>query len=448
MAYRLKAAHSCFLAFGLAVFVTVPSEIGRQDISGLIARQPGVKERWQKHFIASPFGTIHAATFSFLRPIGTHVPGVPVFHLASLTTSDPDTTGSANSDAVDLRRVVFPAVDRTLKGDRLLGIDDASPVEQAAEPASAPALQPLNVKTKAASAPAVAPVEAPLDPELEAALQSDPLPQYEGTTTDAPLAELQTDNVEASIDPQPQIDNFRVKNARLFFGGTTLGPQVGALQRWEPGEAPVIVGDPDMKKLAALPAPDAKVDEKPGETVAGKGANHAEVKRLKSPAERLVLDDRQRAKAEKCLAEAVYFESRGENVRGQIAVAQVVMNRVFSGFYPGNVCGVVYQNAHRRLSCQFTFACDGIRDVVREPDMWDRAKKIAKETLDGRLWLPEVGKSTHYHAYWVRPSWAREMQKLYKVGVHTFYRPRNWGDGSDMPQWSTPAITAEVAAKL
>src|SRR5947208_2083073 len=102
-------------------------------------------------------------------------------------------------------------------------------------------------------------------------------------------------------------------------------------------------------------------------------------------------------------------EARGEAVRGQMAVAQVVMNRVFSGKYPNTVCGVVYQNAHRRLHCQFTFACDGIPDVIREPDMWERAKAIAAETLDGKIWLPEVGKATHYHAYWVRPRWVRQM---------------------------------------
>jgi spore germination cell wall hydrolase CwlJ-like protein len=129
-------------------------------------------------------------------------------------------------------------------------------------------------------------------------------------------------------------------------------------------------------------------------------------------------------------------------------VAQVVMNRVFSGFYPTTVCGVVYQNANRRLACQFTFACDGIPDVVREPDMWVRARKIAKATLDGQLWLPEVAKSTHYHAYWVHPSWVHEMKKLYRTGVHTFYRPRAWGDGSDAPSWGTPAQTAEISAKL
>ena len=135
-------------------------------------------------------------------------------------------------------------------------------------------------------------------------------------------------------------------------------------------------------------------------------------------------------------------------MRGQIAVAQVVMNRVFSGKYPDTVCGVVYQNKYRHFACQFTFACDNNPDVIREPDMWERAKKIAKAMLDGQIWLPEVGKSTHYHAYWVRPSWVAEMKKMYKFGVHTFYRPRAWGDGSELPSWGTPAQTAALSAEL
>jgi spore germination cell wall hydrolase CwlJ-like protein len=135
-------------------------------------------------------------------------------------------------------------------------------------------------------------------------------------------------------------------------------------------------------------------------------------------------------------------------VRGQIAVAQVVLNRAFSGFYPNTVCGVVYQNKHRHFACQFTFACDNNPDVIREPDMWERARKIAKAMLDGQLWLPEVGKSTHYHAYWVHPSWVSEMKKMYKFGVHTFYRPRAWGDGSEAPSWGTPQQTAAISAEL
>ena len=102
-----------------------------------------------------------------------------------------------------------------------------------------------------------------------------------------------------------------------------------------------------------------------GESVAAKGEVNADNQRAKTPAERLGLfDEKSRAKSEKCLAEAVYFEARGEAVRGQIAVAQVVMNRTFSGFYPNTVCGVVYQNKHHHLACQFTFACDNVPDVV------------------------------------------------------------------------------------
>jgi spore germination cell wall hydrolase CwlJ-like protein len=203
-----------------------------------------------------------------------------------------------------------------------------------------------------------------------------------------------------------------------------------------------------MKATAAPPPPVAD-EPASGESIAAKGEVNSDNQRAKTPAERLGLfDENARAKSEKCLAEAVYFEARGEAVRGQIAVAQVVMNRTFSGFYPNTVCGVVYQNKHRHMACQFTFACDNNPDVVTEPDMWDRAKKIAKAMLDGQLWLPEVDKSTHYHAYWVRPSWVNEMKKMYKFGVHTFYRPRAWGDGSEAPSWGTPAQTAAISAKL
>ncbi|MCK0195977.1 cell wall hydrolase [Ancylobacter sp. 6x-1] len=146
-----------------------------------------------------------------------------------------------------------------------------------------------------------------------------------------------------------------------------------------------------------------------------------------SPAERLGLDGARRDRAQKCLAEAVYFESRGEPERGQIAVAQVVMNRVFSGYYPADVCRAVYQNANRRFACQFTFACDTVRDVVTEPDMWQQAQRIAADMLDGKLWDEQVGKATHYHAQSVHPRWVREMRKLDEIGEHTFYRPRRWG---------------------
>ena len=192
--------------------------------------------------------------------------------------------------------------------------------------------------------------------------------------------------------------------SRIYFGADPLAAVQAPIMPWAPGEAPVAMasGDPDIKQSALAP-PQPGGEDKAGETIAGKGEVTGVEQRPKSPAERLALTGKARAKAEKCLANAVYFEARGEPVRGQIAVAQVVMNRVFSPFYPNDVCDVVYQNANRHLACQFTFACDGIPDVVTEPDAWQRAQRIARDMLDGKLWMPEVAKATHYHAYWVHP---------------------------------------------
>jgi hypothetical protein len=164
-----------------------------------------------------------------------------------------------------------------------------------------------------------------------------------------------------------------------------------------------------------------------------------------TPAQRLGLDGKDRTAAEKCLAQAIYFEARAEPVRGQIAVAQVVMNRVFSPYYPKDVCSVIYQNAHRHLSCQFTFACDGKPETINERGAWARAQRIAKQTLDAKVWLPEVAKSTHYHATYVAPVWRHEMKKMARHGVHIFYRPWRWGDGADEPGWGM--ASADPGAK-
>lgn len=159
-----------------------------------------------------------------------------------------------------------------------------------------------------------------------------------------------------------------------------------------------------------------------------------------SPIERLHLSGKTLARAERCLANAIYFEARDQPYKGQVAVAQVVMNRVFSGFYPDDVCGVVYQNADRHLACQFTFACDGKRKVINERGAWARANRIARETLAGKLYEPAVGTATHYHALYVHPYWTRQMRKLVRYGIHSFYRPIAWGSGADEPVWSKLAL--------
>jgi spore germination cell wall hydrolase CwlJ-like protein len=461
---RPKGARFTSFGLGLCVFALIPTEVGYQDIASLLARQPGVAERWQKR-VFSAVSTIQVATYSFGRPIGTSVPHTATYRLASLDNQGIDITGSVTRNPLTqapprYQASDFPKVDRTLKGDRLV----AAPLETAA-PAAAPSIEDpstsnasvAGAKTAAANPPAQ---RVPLDPELAEALSAPPLAPYDVSMSieTRPLDDLKVapDAVAIPLEPAPSRDGFSVKTASLFFGSSSLGASAENMERWQPGEEPLVVmpgalPDPDMKVMASLPSaadePSKAVES--GESVAAKGEVNFDNQRAKTPAERLGLfDEKARAKSEKCLAEAVYFEARGEAVRGQIAVAQVVMNRTFSGFYPSTVCGVVYQNKNHHLACQFTFACDNVADVVREPDMWDRARKIAKAMLDGQLWLPEVAKSTHYHAYWVRPSWVNEMKKMYKFGVHTFYRPRAWGDGSEAPSWGTPARTAEISAEL
>ncbi|MFC4175336.1 cell wall hydrolase [Microvirga sp. GCM10011540] len=137
-----------------------------------------------------------------------------------------------------------------------------------------------------------------------------------------------------------------------------------------------------------------------------------------------LIDPDDLSKEQRCLAEAVYFEARSEPEEGQAAVAQVVLNRVKSGLYPSSVCGVVYQNRHRHLACQFTFACEGKKLRIGESESWERAKRVASAVLEGKTYLAEVGGSTHYHANYVRPYWARRLKKMDVIGRHIFYKLR------------------------
>ncbi len=126
----------------------------------------------------------------------------------------------------------------------------------------------------------------------------------------------------------------------------------------------------------------------------------------------------------KCMAEAIYFEARSESYRGQVAVGQVVRNRVKHKAYPGTICAVVYQNQTWRNRCQFSFACDGIPEHVNEPKAWAQAEKIARDVIDGNVYLSEVANATHYHATYVSPHWAPRMKRVTRIGLHVFYRFR------------------------
>ncbi|MDH6266516.1 spore germination cell wall hydrolase CwlJ-like protein [Rhizobium sp. SG_E_25_P2] len=132
-------------------------------------------------------------------------------------------------------------------------------------------------------------------------------------------------------------------------------------------------------------------------------------------------------KEQKCLAEAIYFEAITEPLKGQAAVAQVVLNRVRNPSFPNTICGVVYQNEDWRNRCQFSFACDRIPDVIWSRARFDAAKQVALAVTAGKIYLKSVGDSTHYHAVYVRPNWARTMKRVSRIGLHIFYRTYGGG---------------------
>ena len=365
----------------------MPRSIGYQDLVALMARQSEVSQRARAHMMASPFGTIHAATFSFPQPVGTHDPRTAAsYQLASIGAYDPETTGALARDPSGAPvpaarpRVDFPTVNRRLKGDLLV----TRPHDNEAPPAEGTRdLTPGRVKT----------VSFPKTRRggcQRYAAHASRRRSMRSRRCRRSAPAVHRPKAGSARRPTPRHEATRRRGSAGSISATRIGEDIGTIQPWPADEEVVIetppAHDPDIKRTAlasplggrfqfrddvgAAPmrtretmAASAR-QRRPARRSRPRARSPAPASGRRRPAERLNLDDKQRAKSEKCLAEAVYFESRGEVKRGQIAVAQVVMNRVFSGFYPNNVCGVVYQNAHRKLACQFTFACDGIPDVV------------------------------------------------------------------------------------
>lgn len=120
-----------------------------------------------------------------------------------------------------------------------------------------------------------------------------------------------------------------------------------------------------------------------------------------------------------CLKTAIYFESRGESLQGQFAVAEVILNRVDSPLYPKTVCGVVQQRGSG--SCAFSYTCDGARDAMVEPGPAEIAGRIARVMLDGAPRQLTAG-ATYFHTRAVNPSWSRQFDRTASIGSHLFYR--------------------------
>jgi hypothetical protein len=189
--------------------------------------------------------------------------------------------------------------------------------------------------------------------------------------------------------------------ARATHGATPQTPRAAALASSTPAQPdalPIVVASFSHATLA--PSPAARPD-------------YASL-----------IDPGKLDREKRCLAEAVYFEARSEPEAGQAAVAQVVLNRVSSGLYPMSVCGVVYQNRSHYKACQFSFACEGRKLRITEPEAWASATRVADEVMKGETYISDVGRSTHYHANYVKPRWAKALKRTDKIGHHIFYRLR------------------------
>ena len=130
-----------------------------------------------------------------------------------------------------------------------------------------------------------------------------------------------------------------------------------------------------------------------------------------------------------CLALNIYFEARNQSTIGQIAVAQVAMNRVLDERFPNTVCEVVEQGQTYswkpelpiRNRCQFSWWCDGKSDIPKDTEAYEKARLVAVGVYMGHL-DDFVDGATHYHANYVMPDWSESKQYIVRIDDHVFYR--------------------------
>ena len=317
---------------------------------------------------------------------------------------------------VDLKPEVknFPQIDRTHKGDPVVAMRPSFET-RATTPETlglnAPAQLSFRIGGKNAGG-----AETPLAPreimpadesvdEAEAPVARAPKAEAPSTTQKATAAASPSQNATSATPPSDSAREAMAQSLseRALHGATPQVTRAIALGSSTPAQpdATPIEASSFPRATFALGAPD-------------KSGARPDYAALISP------DKLDREK--RCLAEAVYFESRSESEVGQAAVAQVVLNRVQSGLYPTNICGVVYQNRHHYKACQFSFACEGRSLRITERVAWATAVRVANEVMEGRTYISDVGRSTHYHTNYVKPRWARALTKMDVIGRHIFYK--------------------------
>jgi Cell Wall Hydrolase len=225
-------------------------------------------------------------------------------------------------------------------------------------------------------------------------------------------------NIIAKGSLLPEGENFDIVNMEVLRKQAVVSLGKGDFYNADPNGDVLIspasvdlsgktdISRPVVKRLALAPSP-AKIEKS--------------FKLKRSEKQAVVAERRIRLAEENCLARAIYFEARSESELGQLAVARVILNRTKDPAYPKSICGVVYQGSNQRNSCQFSFACDGLPDDVKQPAAWANSKRLAQKAMDGTKSMQVMSTATNYHADYVRPKWASSMKRLVKIGHHIFY---------------------------
>ncbi len=380
---------------GAALWVATPSAVALQDMAAMVsgAEQPG--ERWGAFLEKSPAGSIHKASMAFVD--------------GGIKTGSTVAAGSSvegiGEVAINAKAVVADTPDelrinRAEKRGRIVQVTPAAPPKNFSAGSiferSSSLLRPAmddGIKmafAKPAKLNAGIRVAEAFHRTSKPVVKPDPLPVY--------LAEIAT---------QP-VDDRALAGGKVIDGGSAyVAAYAAPSTKFSPFSALLNPPQKEEKPDLGFIPPRLKGD-------------HAWVQR---PLPKSVNSKHEQT----CLATGIYFEARGETAKGQAAVAQVILNRVRNPAFPSTICGVVYQNKNWRNRCQFSFACDGIRDRVSDRRHWQIAKEVAAAVTSGKVYLPEVASSTHYHATYVRPRWARHMQRMQKIGLHVFYRTHGGG---------------------
>jgi|TARA_R100000005_G_C4998629_1_gene205267 spore germination cell wall hydrolase CwlJ-like protein len=199
----------------------------------------------------------------------------------------------------------------------------------------------------------------------------------------------------------------------------TLLFQIGASAR--PIDQYVYSGALKQASLARLDRKFSELPALPGKMQAIPNLDMPSGDALDTSLQSVDLFGRPFTRQEMCIAQAVYFEARSEPLVGQIAIAEVILNRIADTRYPDTACDVVFQNQDRKHRCQFSFACDGLPDRPTNTAAWEKSLKVVALVMKGER-SGVARRATHYHATYVSPGWSVRLSKLGQVGSHIFYR--------------------------